>query len=465
MSSFIPKIPRTADTYALILPGISSKSHRVCEELLVKNNKQFHVFFNDRKFHNHFSHHLLAAYSLGGSSDRLQQIYDKHKEYQRKFPELLKEKFDRKNYQNYLGKAEAYGNFLVMFQQEIEAHGPVDTVRRWVWSGDLLARTVGGAYHPLIHIGYGLEFDLPGTVAEGLAMAACTTLLLDSLIDNLPPPAGVLTPIHPVTSINTGATAALGVISQLSTQLSNQLGLGGYLKSSASAAEPGSFADNPLIGIVQEIQQDKDFDAAVSFEDEIKSTVVFKNTKATEKLKQYAARWQLLPDKDDLRLRMRELYEAIMVVFGSSGIRDKDVRLDFFLMHALTSVHFVHHYLPLVSCTEGVLLLRSHLVSSLAYYVARGRPILQIDLLLNYQSPNAVEGELNPWNSVFDRALKAEEEHVIKTVRACAVGHILYGHRCEQDPYENAWLKAAQLALDQDGHWDFAGIGFDEAWK
>ena len=54
------------------------------------------------------------------------------------------------------------------------------------WSGDLFARVIGGAFHPLIHIGYGLEFDIPGIVAEGLAMGACTEARLSSIIPTLP---------------------------------------------------------------------------------------------------------------------------------------------------------------------------------------------------------------------------------------------------------------------------------------
>ncbi|KAF7730147.1 hypothetical protein EC973_002755 [Apophysomyces ossiformis] len=446
MSSFIPKVPRTADTFALLLPGITSKSHNVCEDLLVKNHKAFHIFFNDHKFHNHFTHHLLAAYSLGATTECLHKIFDEHSSYQRKFPELLPVRFDRQNYHEYLGKSEAYANFLELFQKEIDKHGPIDTVRRWVYSGDMLARTIGGAFHPLIHIGYGLEFDVPGLIAEGLAMAACTTLDLHPLIDNLPPLEDKLQPISA-----SGATPS--ALDQVTSNVTTKLDINASPKS------------NPLVDIVQEIQQDKDFDGVVKFEDEVKIRTVLQNRKATEKLKQYVARWPVTPNKDDLQLKLRELYEACVLTFGASAIRKEGIKLDFFLMHALTSVLFVHNFLPVLSAKEGKLLLQSHLSASLAFYVSRGRPTLQVDLLLNYQSPNAISDSINPWNEVFALALKAKEVHVIKTVRSCAVGQILYGHKGLSSPLENAWLKAAQLALDKDGDWNFDGIGFDEAWK
>ena len=38
----------------------------------------------------------------------------------------------------------------------------------------MLARALGSATHPLIHLGYAVEFNLPLLAAEGLAMAACS---------------------------------------------------------------------------------------------------------------------------------------------------------------------------------------------------------------------------------------------------------------------------------------------------
>ena len=50
---------------------------------------------------------------------------------------------------------------------------------------DLLGRFLGGLFHPMIHIGYGFEFSLPGLVAEGdlIAMkrASADTAFLEAL--------------------------------------------------------------------------------------------------------------------------------------------------------------------------------------------------------------------------------------------------------------------------------------------
>lgn len=165
---------------------------------------------------------------------------------------------------------------------------------------------------------------------------------------------------------------------------------------------------------------------------------------------------------DKLEQRMKELYEACMLVFAASGIRERGTKLDFFLAHAVTSIHAVHIMLPHINAAEAASLLEAHAATTLAYYVSRGRPSLQFDLLAEYETPLADKNALNPWLSIFNRALKAQEEHVIKVVRACAVGQIIYG---SQTPFEQSWMKAAAVTLDIDGNWDHGGIGFDEDWK
>lgn len=96
-------------------------------------------------------HHLLAAYSLGASKEKLQEIFDVHAKDQRPIPPSIGE-ITRENYKEYLGKQESYTSFLKFYQVEVEKYGTVDTVRRWVWSGDMLARTVGMYNESVLHI-------------------------------------------------------------------------------------------------------------------------------------------------------------------------------------------------------------------------------------------------------------------------------------------------------------------------
>ena len=70
----------------LNLPGATHKSKEVAEALLTKDNRVHHSVFSDRglgSFHNHLSHHILAAYDLGASSDLLNKIYEDEAKIQR----------------------------------------------------------------------------------------------------------------------------------------------------------------------------------------------------------------------------------------------------------------------------------------------------------------------------------------------------------------------------------------------
>ena len=87
------------------LPGITSETQKLTMELLQKNHDKFDIFFNEKGFHNHFVHHLLAAYSLGGSQQLLNRIYERHLSYQRpKAPPKVT--ITRDNWTQYLGKNE-----------------------------------------------------------------------------------------------------------------------------------------------------------------------------------------------------------------------------------------------------------------------------------------------------------------------------------------------------------------------
>lgn len=88
------------------LPGITAESQKVTMELLKKNKDNFHIFFNLKAgFHNHFVHHLLAAYSFGASPDMMRRIYEKNASYQKQKPSS-KIKITRENWIEHLGNKE-----------------------------------------------------------------------------------------------------------------------------------------------------------------------------------------------------------------------------------------------------------------------------------------------------------------------------------------------------------------------
>lgn len=80
-------------------------------------------------------------------------------------------------YKAYLGRQKHYHNFLVFFQEEINEKGWQEVVNEYVFKGDeraddMLVRMFSGILHPIIHLGFGIEFNQPVIIAEALAQAA-----------------------------------------------------------------------------------------------------------------------------------------------------------------------------------------------------------------------------------------------------------------------------------------------------
>ena len=169
-------------------------------------------------------------------------------------------------------------------------------------------------------------------------------------------------------------------------------------------------------------------------------------------------------------MKFKELFTASMLIFGAGAIREQGIKLDFFLLHALTSIHAIHSLIPILTPQELVELLRGHIIATLAWYVSRGRPSLQVDLLLNYEISESTKSAANPWLDIFQRAILAPEAHIIKVIRACSVGQILFGQDCQL--LDQAWLKLADMTLTISGgkcdggrYWNYNGVGFADAWK
>ena len=160
--------------------GLTAESAKTASELLQVNHEKHHIFFNKSGFHNHIAHHLLTLFALGATPEEIQQGYDTNVSYQRP-PEPLKDsivddmhKPDR--FKTYLGKERYYHDFLVFFQKEIEKKTWTGVLNEYLFAGDeraddLLARSYAGFLHPIIHTGFGVEFQQPAIIAEGLAQA------------------------------------------------------------------------------------------------------------------------------------------------------------------------------------------------------------------------------------------------------------------------------------------------------
>ena len=119
----------------------------------------------------------------------LQKQYDNHvKRPIGPFDEaVVNNMYDYKRYQEYLGNEKHYHDFLVFFEREINKKGYEAVINEYCLKGDerandMLVRMFMGFLHPIIHLGFGVEFKQPAIIAEALAQAAVHGSWLSSFL-------------------------------------------------------------------------------------------------------------------------------------------------------------------------------------------------------------------------------------------------------------------------------------------
>jgi len=385
----------------------------VLHRLLEGNHKNHDIFFDKAGRHNHAVHHLLAAYSLGASADRLKEIYEEHLVYQRPKPPH-KVTISQDNWTQYLGENDMWTDYLTFFDKIVALEGISKAIETYALHPSMFPRLFAGAFHPLIHLGYGVEFQIPIIVSEGLAQMAVHSNMLESVFNE------------------------------------------DYWSSQGNGK-------NRLSEIIDMACHDGRFNNVVLYDDDMKFQKLVEKRAAV--LREYAKKWDLPDTVEGLNQGMRELFETCVLGFGATAQRpDKPaILLDFFLMHGLTSAHFVKTLISYFPLKYSLQLLRMHFATVLGYYISRGRPNLYPELLYNYTPIEFSEISEDPWQDVISRVIHVKNEvHVVKVVRALYVAEQKWGKG-----EHNMFLKTAQLTVD--GHekygWCFDGIGWDQTWN
>lgn len=151
----------------------------------------------------HIPHELLTIYALGASPEEVKTCYDRNKRYQRPAlpanQDIVQSMHDVAKFKECSGKEENYPHYLAFFQQEIDAKGVPDVLNEYLFAEDeraesMMCRVFAGKYilqlywailycmflglihsgliHPFIQLGFGIEFNQPAIVAQGLAQIA-----------------------------------------------------------------------------------------------------------------------------------------------------------------------------------------------------------------------------------------------------------------------------------------------------
>ena len=401
-----------ANPYVYALPGITPETIATCSRLLEDNHQRFHIFFNEQAFHNHTTHHLLAALGFGASSETLEQIYERQKKIQKPALRIHKEQeFDP---EKCIGDDHFYPDYVEFFKRELEEkyHGKIeDIIEDYVFNKNYLSLIFGGAFHSFIHLGYALEFQSKVMAIEGLAMAAIDRVSVETVLANV---------------------------------------------------KYDSDGDKSGLDVIKLALEDKRFNEIIAFHDEGFRPDKFLTNGGGSLITEYAQMWKC--DVNDLR--------RIGVLANAAVIRpNKAPRLNFFLMHATTSCLFLEIFIHALKNKENqIKLLRAKFAVDLLYYAAYGRPKLNLDYLINGYQPSkehSYADSQNPWLPLIDKCLTHPDEHVPKTIRALA-----YAERF--DPAEGndklPYLKIAQLVMDclfpaGEKDWEFESIGWNEYWQ
>lgn len=353
-------------------------SAKKTSDLLQKNYEMFHVYFNDMGFHNHILHHILTLYALGASPDEVQAGFDHNTTYQRPAMQAsarkAKELSDPKVWKECLGNEDHYSDFVLHFQQDMEASSFNEVLHKYLFAGDerandMLVRLYAGLVHPVIHLGFAMEFQQPLILAEALAQAA--------VHDN-----------------------AIGKILLPSERAAKQSGRKTMDRSIASLVDEA--AENPKLkshgALVEHLAQ------VVVGEDEIEERMA-EMMNASCMYRAHYATTTLMPN---------------LVYLSAAAQRSQEVgRSDFFLLHCVTSAIFYPAMLgpdsPL-SIKDKVRLLEYKIRVDLGMYISCDAPALHMDRICAYK-PKHPGG----WEGVFKRVrAMTDDGHTNKYIRAIA---------------------------------------------
>lgn len=404
--------------------GITAESTAALRRLLIENHKRFHIFFNNRGFHNHLSHHLFAAYGIGAPAHSLQKAFDDHASYQRpayQSPSPI----TQENWTKHLGNEDYYNAYMNFFCTEIKKHGLPATFEKYVLSDEanwgpgeprMLDRFLSAVVHSMIHFGHAPEFGILGLAVEGLAQTAVHEPTFQLLFDS--------------NFLATSNSTSRG-LSSLILSLS--------IADSATKQTPSNRVHS--FSILAHMLGDDRLKAGVAcnkVEPLLRLEEVLKNVGGI--IREYASLWTINEDENDIQERVEELNWFVTLIFGLGGWKkDRAFRAGFFLVHFVTSNLFLPSILSLLQPKHQIDLMRVYFATALAWFVADGRPALDVQGFFqsvtadpkpnhNFKS-SANEPEGNPWYTLLAHTIAHPDEHHVKAERALAHGAALYGSR------------------------------------
>ncbi|KAF9058210.1 hypothetical protein BJ165DRAFT_1540460 [Panaeolus papilionaceus] len=472
---------------SLNLPGITAESKKTAEQLLLKDAEDHHCFFNASSFHNHLPHHILASYDIGTPAAALKKIYEEEAKVQR--PRYLEERdktivVNKDNWVQYLSNISAYGAFVDFFEEEVRAIGVSKALEKYIFSEEankdgrhMFVRFYSGALHPLIQIGYGVEFGNDELVVTGMAQAAMHKPTTHELMQ----------------CARTGPAPGQGI----------------HLLEVLRQAY-----DSPIL-------KPAPYDPDKLFNTRLTDALANGGTAEIQRL---VSLFHITntPTSEELTKSIEEIiWVGTLLMFGSSK-RGRKPRLDFFLMHIVTSSIFMKHFVGVLRRPEHqAAVVRGFVVHVLLITLARGRPRIDPGLAMEAKAiprppvasnaragKTAIgdptdDGDYNPWPALIDGVQYHSDAHVVKAMRTLLYAAQQYGATpagsvpgAFRDPDGEKlnemskrkgeethvgigkvdgtlFVRSAGVLMDtmgwlghgqDEGHWDRSALGWDAAW-
>lgn len=322
-------------------------------------------------------HHLLALYSLGASPDEVQTSYEINERYQKKMivhSAAEAEKLnDPENFKRCLGNHKNYNDFLKFFTKELATKSIPQAVNEFVFDGseradDMLARMFGGFLHPIIHLGYAIEFDQPLLAAEALAQCA----------------------IH-----DTEVELVCGPAEKLARAASRK-------------------SDVTIVSLQQKLAADPVTSTAVEWEDAPNKFTAGLVPRAGDRVAEIISEYTVEPE--DLGRKTAEMINAGVYIGAAAQMPGKVEMIDFFLMHCINLSYFftVFNAQPWISKFNKCRLLEWKTRLDLAIYAACRTPAAYPERISKYQPKQP-----GNWDSIYERARSYRDDgHAIKLIRA-----------------------------------------------
>jgi Questin oxidase-like len=422
-----------------------------CNRLLYKNHKTYHMFFREMAGMNHISHSLLTCFALGADIGELQDRYQDEAAGQRPMPpvnaELLEKLDDPKVFLQTMYVKKEYCTFLHFFERRIAAAGAggwQSVVHEFVFTRSEIAERMfssmfDGLYHPLIHLGLGIEFALPGIVAEALAQAAAND---DSDLHRL---FGMCEQHAASQVVSSGADARKTSM----LQLLNAMREANEIRTAPLWSDMGLKIRNGVVG------------------------------RAGDSFAALAGRFKVsTEDEEELLERTAEMISTCALMCGGGQHASRKTKIDFFWMHSVTSSIFMSVFAAQkdwISLPDRARLLEYKVRTDLAWYVASGSVPLDEKYITDYSSP---ESDGWSWEDIFSAVVKQHDDgHAAKFIRALKNGELVsQQHELRSDILDrfpvrgDMWLKLARMCHDTTKNMEIdlkwvRFTGYDEAWR